>query len=69
MPFPRKFPVSSIWEDPLPGPVSVPPIGTGQFPSRLSPKNETGIPEFEISGKLKKKSQNLVLDAKFPVGY
>ena len=34
----EKFPIPSIREDPLPGPVSVPPIGTGKFPSRLSPK-------------------------------
>ena len=64
-----KFPVPSIWEDPLPGPVSVLPIRTGQFPSRLSPENETGIPKFEISGKFGKNSQNSVLDGKFPVGY
>ena len=43
---------SSIREYTLPGPVSVPPIRTGQFLSRLSPKNETEIPEFEISGKI-----------------
>ena len=47
-----KFPVPSIREHPLPGPVSVPPFGTGQFPSRLSPENETGIHKFEISGKI-----------------
>ena len=64
-----KFPVPSIREDPLPGPVSVPPFGTGQLPSRLSPKNETGIPKFEISGKFGKNSRNLLLDGKFPVGY
>ena len=38
----------------IPGPVSVPPFETGQFPSCLSPKNETGTPEFEISGKIPK---------------
>ena len=38
----------------IPGPVSVPPFGTGQFPSCLSPENETGTPEFEISGKIPK---------------
>ena len=50
MPFPgnRIFP-EKIRE--IPGPVSVPPFGTGQLPSRLSPENEMGIPEFEISGK------------------
>ena len=64
-----KFPVPSIREHPLPGPVSVLPFGTGQLLSRLSPKNETGIPEFEISGKFGKNSQNSVLDGKFPVGY
>ena len=70
--FPRKFrnfPVPSIRENPLPGPVSVPPFGTGQLPSRLSPENKTGIPEFEISGKFGKNSRNSVLDGKFPVGY
>ena len=70
--FPGKFgnfPVPSIREHPLPGPVSVPPFGTGQLPSRLSPENETGIPEFEISGKFGKNSRNSVLDGKFPVGY
>ena len=40
-----KFPVPSIWEHPLPGPVSVPPFGTGHFPSCLSPQKETGIPK------------------------
>ena len=53
--FPEKsgeFLVPSIQEDPLSVPVSVPPFGTGQFLSRLSHKNETGIPEFEISGKI-----------------
>ena len=48
---------------------SIPPFGTGHFPSRLSPKNEMGIPEFEISGKIGKNSRNSVLDWKFPVGY
>ena len=38
----------------IPGPVSVPPFETGQFPSCLSPKNETGTPEFEILGKFPK---------------
>ena len=46
-----KFPVPSIREHPIPGPGSVPAFGNGQLPSRLSPENETGIPEFEISGK------------------
>ena len=44
----RKFPVPSIQEHPLPGTISVLPFGSGHFPSRLSPENETGIPEFEI---------------------
>ena len=65
----RKFPVPGIREDPLPGPVSVPPFGTGQFLSGLSSENERGIPEFEILGKFRKNSRNLVLDGKFPVGY
>ena len=49
-----KFPVPSIWEHPHPGPVSVPPFGTGHFLSRLSTEKETGIPEFEIFGKFGK---------------
>ena len=65
----EKFPIPSIQEHPLPGPVSIPPFGTGHFPSRLSPENETGIPEFESPGKFGKNSQNSVLDGKFPVGY
>ena len=31
------------------------PFKTDHFPSRLSPKNETGIPEFEATSKVKKK--------------
>ena len=62
-------PVPSIREHPLHGPVSVPRFRTGHFPSHLSPENETGIPEFEISGKFGKNSRNSVLDGKFPVGY
>ena len=54
MPFSRKFPIPSIREHPLPGPVSVPPFWTGHFLSRLSPEKETGIPEFEILGKFLK---------------
>ena len=65
----RKFPLPSIREHPLSGPVSVPPFGTGQFPSRLSPKNETGIPKFEVLEKFGKNSRNSVLDGKFAVGY
>ena len=41
-----KFPVPSIREHPLAGPVSVPPFGTCQFPSHPIPENETGIPEI-----------------------
>ena len=63
-----KFPIPSIREHPLPGPVSVPPFGTGHFPSRLSPENETGIPEFEISGKFGKNFRNSVLDGNFLLG-
>ena len=63
-----KFPVLSIWDHPLPGPVSVPPFGSCHFPSQLSPENETGIPKFEILGKFRKKSRNLVLDGNFLLG-
>ena len=31
---------------------SVPAFRTGTFPSRLSPKNETGIPEFKLHIKI-----------------
>ena len=78
MPFPgnwifpgkiRESSISSIWEDPLPGPDSVPAFGTGFFPSRLSPKNETEIPKFKLHIKIQDLSWNSVLDGKFPVGY
>ena len=65
----RKFPIPSIWEHPLTGTVSVPPFGTGHFPSRLSPKNETGIPKFEIMYFNSRHSQNSVLLWNLLVGY
>ena len=45
-----KFPIPSIWKHLLPSPNSVPPTQDWPLPipSRLSPENETGIPEFEI---------------------
>ena len=37
-----------IQDQPLPVLSNSRPFKTGHFPSHLSPKNETGIPEFEI---------------------
>ena len=63
-----KFLVPNIQEHPLPSTVSVPPFGTGHFPSRLSPENETGIPEFEIWYFYSRNSRNSELLRNFLLG-
>ena len=65
MPFPGNRIFSKKIRE-IPGPEH---SGTSSSRSRLSPENETGIPEFEISGKIRENSRNSVLDGKFPVGY
>ena len=46
-----------------------PYVKTGHFPFRLSPENESGIPEIEILYFNSRNSRNSILVGNFLIGY